>query len=1024
MTLSITLSLVFFTACAVYTLIGLTVFFRNTKYSLNRVFLLMCLSLSIWAFCFSIVNSAPNQQDALFWRNLSALGWGVMHSFSLHFLIILTENNGIFKRKWLYIPLYLPAAVNIFVFTIAGLLDSNWHVYHLLRSEAGWVNESLTAWDWYFNVYFISFAAVGMYLLFRWGWKSVDFQKRKQARLLLISYGVAMVLGALTDNFLNLALASAVPPMGVVFTLMPITAIVYSMKRYGLMKQERVHIIAPGQILSDVNLLRFYDVLSLVFILGAALNFAALCFFYHTPLPSVLGSSLVLFAYGLIIRIIRHLPRKSLFQETSFIVLVAAAIPLITLRFMNTAGVTVWAMPFIFLTLSVVYNKRRMMYAVALGFLVTEIVLWMHVPEVLVRVEASDYIGRIGIFGIAIWLAYYVNEVYIQRLKENEMQISFQKMLLEISAEFRNVTETDLDDKINAMLALCGEYFQVDRTILVSLSPGHKTHEWKNANDPDVAVLPVDVSENSFLWWKSQMEHKKIIEIQDVDMLPPEAAEEKAFLGSKGIRSLIALTVMEKEMPLALLSFGSIRNTKIWRNEHKEMLRILVNMLSDAISKVEAEKEISYMAYYDSLTGLPNRTLYLNRLKLAIEAARRSGEVIGVVFVDLDSFKEVNDTIGHPGGDEMLVQMAKRLAGCLRKYDTVSRFGGDEFLILLTRINSIEDIQKIVDKIMYSFTRPLTLRGQEFFITASAGIAVFPKDGEDAVTLIRNADQAMYNSKENGKNQSTIFSLEKKEELLQKAKLTNSLHRALERDELELFYQPQVDVVSRRIIGCEALIRWHHPDSGLISPVDFIPIAETTGLIDPIGKWVLRTACRQTKLWQKMGLPSLRMAVNLSVEQFRKKDIVEAVSETLRVTGLESRFLELELTESTITIEADYIVAALEELKRLGVTIAIDDFGTHYSSLSRLKNMPLDRLKIDIQFVRGIPENRKDEAIAKTIIQLARNLGLHVIAEGVETKEQYEFFREQKCDEIQGYYFFRPMPAGELEAILIEQEKQ
>ena len=1016
--------MVFFTACAVYTLIGLTVFFRNTKYSLNRVLLLMCLSLSIWAFCFSIVNSAPDQQAALLWRNLSALGWGVMHSFSLHFLIILTENNRIFKRKWLYIPLYLPAAVNIFVFTIAGLIDSNWHVYHLFRSQAGWVNESLTVWDWYFNVYFISFAVIGFYLLFRWGWKSVDFQKRKQTRLLLISYGVAMVLGALTDNFLNLALASAVPQMGVVFTLIPIMAIVYSMKRYGLMKQERVHIIEPGQILSDVNLLRFYDVLSLVFILGAALNFAALYFFYHTPLSSVLGSSLILFAYGLIIRIIRYLPRKSLFQETSFIVLVAAAIPLITLRFMNTAGVTVWAMPFIFLTLSVVYNKRRMMYAVALAFLVTEIVLWTHVPEALVRVEASDYIGRIGIFAITIWLAYYVNEVYIQRLKENEMQISFQKMLLEISAEFRNVTETDLDDKINVMLALCGEYFQVDRTILVSLSPGHRTHEWKKTNGPDAAVLPDDVSENSFLWWRSQMEHKKIIEIQDVDMLPSEAAEEKAFLGSKGIRSLIALTVMEKDMPSALLSFGSTRNTKIWRDDHKEMLRILVNMLSDAIAKVEAEKEISYMAYYDSLTGLPNRTLYLNRLRLAIEAARRSGEVIGVVVVDLDSFKAVNDTIGHPGGDEMLMQMAKRLAGCLRKYDTVSRFGGDEFLILLTRINSIDDIQKIVDKIMYSFTRPLTLRGQEFFITASAGIAVFPTDGEDAVTLVRNADQAMYNSKENGKNQSTIFSLEKKEELLQKAKLTNSLHRALERDELELFYQPQVDVVSRRVIGCEALIRWHHPELGLVSPVDFISIAEKNGLIDPIGKWVLRTACRQTKLWQQMGLPPLRMAVNLSVEQFRKKDIVEVVSNTLRITGLESQFLELEITESTIIIEADYIVAALEELKRLGVTIAIDDFGTHYSSLSRLKNMPLDRLKIDIQFVRGIPENKKDEAIAKTIIQLARNLSLHVIAEGVETKEQYEFFRQQHCDEIQGYYFFKPMPAAELEAILLEQGKQ
>lgn len=1023
MSLPLAYSIAYFMAFAVYVFLGLYIFFRNTKSNLNRIFFMLCLSLCTWAFCFSIINSAPDHQTAILWRQLSAFGWGIMHSFSLHFLIILTENDGIFKKKWLYIPIYLPPAVNMAVFAVGGIADEKWHVYNMVLSGSGWVNKSLGAWDWYFNAYFIIFALVGLYLLFRWGQMSVDSRKKKQARLLLISYGVAMVLGALTDNFLNLIINVDVPQMAVVITLIPIMSIVYSMLRYNLMGRETVNKAEPGKILSESSLVIFYDVLSMVFILGGILNFAALYFFFDTPLLSVLYSSLILFIYGVVIRIIRHLPQESLFQETVLIILVSAVIPLILLRFIEGSGLTVWAIPFIFLMLSIVYNKRRMMYAITFSFLVTEIILWIINPVVMVQVDASDHIARIGIFGITFWLAYYVNKVYIERLKENESQISFQKMVLQISADFGKAAELNLDDKINAMLKLSGEYFHVDHAFFVSMSHKTKTHEWKNTGIRDEEIQLTEAGGINFLWWRSQLIRDAVIEIPDVEMLPLEASEEKSFLKGKNIKSLVGLSVKDKDVPTGLLLFASVKDTRVWREDQKELLRLLTNMLSDAISKVEAEKEISYMAYYDSLTGLPNRTLYLNRLEQAIESTYRSGEIIAVVFIDLDSFKAVNDTIGHHGGDELLVEMANRLSSCLRKHDTVSRFGGDEFLILLTQIDREEDVQKIVDKIMHNFERPVTIRDQEFFVTASAGIAIYPTDGENAETLIRNADLAMYESKENGKNQSTSFSSKKEEELQQKTKLTNSLYRAQERKELELYYQPQVDVISGKIIGCEALIRWHHPDLGMVSPAAFIPIAEKTGLIDPIGKWVLQTACIQNKKWQDSGLPPLRMAVNLSVEQFRNKDLVEFVAGTLRETGLKPHFLELELTESTIIREAAYIISVLKELKLLGVTIAIDDFGTHYSSLSRLKSIPLDRLKIDMQFVHGISENSKDAAIAKTIIQLARNLNLHVIAEGVENEKQYAFFKEEKCDELQGYYFYRPMPASELEAILKRQGK-
>ena len=319
---------------------------------------------------------------------------------------------------------------------------------------------------------------------------------------------------------------------------------------------------------------------------------------------------------------------------------------------------------------------------------------------------------------------------------------------------------------------------------------------------------------------------------------------------------------------------------------------------------------------------------------------------------------------------------------------------------------------------MKSFSKSLTVNGQEFFITASAGIAVYPEDGEEADSLIKHADMAMYSSKGGGKNKYTLCSQVMKDDTMKKMQLTNSLYRAQGRNELVLYYQPQVDIATKKIIGMEALIRWKHPELGMIPPSVFIPIAEQTGLINPIGQWVLRTACRQNKLWQEKGLPPIRTAVNLSVEQFRSSNLAHIIKNTLEETGLQPELLELEITESIAIEETESIISILNELKMLGVTIAIDDFGTEYSSLSQFKELPIDRIKIAMPFVQGISVNTKDEAIVEVLIHLARSLGINVIAEGVETELQLAFLTQGKCDEFQGYYFYKPMPAEELEKIL------
>ena len=451
------------------------------------------------------------------------------------------------------------------------------------------------------------------------------------------------------------------------------------------------------------------------------------------------------------------------------------------------------------------------------------------------------------------------------------------------------------------------------------------------------------------------------------------------------------------------------------QNDLKESIQKLNKEMADHLI---AQERIKYLAYHDHLTGLPNRLLFSDRLNQSILLAPRIEGTIGVIFLDLDNFKIVNDAMGHDQGDELLKLVATRLSGVVRKSDTVARIGGDEFIIMVQDLKNVDGAIKIADKIINSFNQPFKINDQDTYISASMGVSIYLTDGEDVETLIKNADMAMYQAKEMGKNQYVFCSPLMKTNIIESMKLGNSLHRALERDELVIYYQPQVSYSSKKIVGLEALLRWNHPELGLISPCRFIPIAEQTGLIIPIGDWVLRNACMQNKAWQDAGLPRIRVAVNLSIIQFQNLNIANQIADILRETGLDPNYLELEITESIVMKEADYIVQTLNALKKLGITIALDDFGTDYSSLRYLKQLPIDRIKIAMPFVQGIAVNDKDEAITKAIIVLARNLEMSVIAEGVETKQQQNFLTRRMCDEMQGFYYYKPMPAREIEAIL------
>jgi diguanylate cyclase (GGDEF)-like protein len=438
-------------------------------------------------------------------------------------------------------------------------------------------------------------------------------------------------------------------------------------------------------------------------------------------------------------------------------------------------------------------------------------------------------------------------------------------------------------------------------------------------------------------------------------------------------------------------------------------------------AKLKHAQRVEYLAYHDGLTGLPNRSMFSKVLNQSISEAHRYDRRLAVAFLDLDRFKQINDTLGHEAGDQLLKEVGARLKGCVRDSDTVARLGGDEFVVLLPELKDEKYAAIVAQKILAAAAKPFSLMGQEFRVTASIGISTYPQDGQDEQTLTKNADIAMYQAKAEGKNNFQFYSEKLNANSLERLTLESSLRHALERKEFRLYYQAKRDIASGRITGMEALLRWEHPDLGIVAPMQFIPVAEETGLIVPIGKWVLKTVCLQSISWQRQGLPALSIAVNMTARQFLDEHLLADIAFLLTETGMNPHLLEIELNESLLIHNVEKTMRILTGLKGLGVRIAVDDFGTGYSSLALLQRFPLDTIKIDRSLMRDVFGTPADTGLADAIIAMGKSLSLTVVAQGVETKEQAEHLRLHACDELQGFYFKRPLPVDEFTQLLRDQ---
>lgn len=1020
MTTLFILSIIFYIAASFYILLGVYVLYLNIKNIMNILFCLVCASLCAWAFSFSVGNFSDQYAVALFWRRFASIGWGIIFSYLLHFVLILTGRSKILHKWWVHVLIYLPAVISIYVFGISDRLSQS--IYQLKYTDSGWINTSVTPWDIFYNCYYGSFVLISFYLIWRWRQRATDPQVNRMSGILLGSFISAVAVGTLTEFVINTYTDMRLPQIAPVVAVFPILCCFYSVKHYGLMLPKTAPASEQGMILNKDSYDSVYRVMALVLLFGAILNFGTQYYFNHSDLLPALLFSTGIFVVGSLVQILQISKLRNDVKDILFMILLALFIPVLNFQYINSASITVWAAPFIFIMVSVVFNRWYLAVVLGISSMLTQLIVWYIKPSTLATVNESDFIVRIGFLGLALWFSRYINAIYIKRLKQNEEQYKFQKMVSGISAEFISVDEDNLYDKIMMFLAMCAKHFQIERTFFISMSGAIRSVEWYQPGlEAAIDNFP-DLTGGYYPNWVEEIQKRELICIPDVDLLPPMARNELDKLKMFQVKSLMAVPLTRKGKDLGLLFFCTDKDKHTCTEDQKELLKITANILADAMLKTLSEKEISNLAFNDPLTGLPNRTRCEYRLSHMLQEADEN-QSIWVYYLDLDAFKSVNDTIGHMGGDELLNEVAKRLSEQLRQGAFAARFSGDEFILVQPGI-SREQAAKEAEYLLEILNQPFFVRDQEFFITGSIGVAMYPVDGSSSEELIKNADLAMYESKKAGKNHYSLCSQEMKENVIRKMKLSNSLYRALERDELVLYYQPQINAVTKEISGFEALLRWNHSEFGMISPDVFIPIAEQTGLINQIGEWVLRAACIQNKQWQEMGLVNSRVAVNLSAEQFRDRKLSKIIKRILEETCLEPRCLELEITESTAGKDEDNVHKMLNELKQLGVSISIDDFGMEYSSLNRLKILPIDQLKIDILFVRNLFKSDKDEAIVRTIIQLAKNLELNVIAEGVEQEEQYEFLKKEGCDEIQGYYFYRPMPAAEIEKLLVLKRQQ
>lgn len=987
-TISVVMSVILLFAGVVHLSLGVYAIFLDSSSRLNRVFFASTVSLFIWAGSFSVAIISPTEEIVMFWRRIAALGWGTFYALMVIFIIVLTRHKinriGHKERgipyRWL---LFVPALICVYVFSISNQLTSE--NYNLVNTYYGWRNVSMrNQWDNFFNVYYIGYSILGIAMLLDWRRRSAITREKKQSTLIISTLLLAFVLGSTTDILLDYLVGITLPELGVVFLVIPIAAIWYSIKNYGFMA------LGPSQISEDL-VRHMSDGLIL-------LN-------RDCQIEMTNPAGLKMLGYDqteIVGKTINSLIERSAEFNGSYFDFKAFDYRINNMEIIMKTKDS---------------RKRQVLFS-------TEPIMDQFkdlMGIVCIFSDISDLIAREAqMKSIHDQLENTVHERTQELLLLNELQ----NILLEISTDFITLSQENFSDKIDSMFDKVGRFIGAERACTFKFDKENESIElsqiWHSEQmTPDLTPFE-RINSSDLTVAYSRFQEEKQLYITDVSTNSSIDEKLKEVLQRFEVKSMLAIPVETNKTFSGFITFDTVSKSIVWNQQEINVLKLLANILADGITRIESEQNINYLAYYDALTSLPNRIQFKRRL----EEQMNQGKPLCIVFIDLDDFKIVNDTLGHSIGDLVLVKVAELLKIIIGKKGLLSRMGGDEFIAYIDQYKEISEVEEILSRIYQVFQNPIQVDDHFFMVSFSAGIAFYPEDGITADEIIGNADTAMYAAKESGKNVYQVCTPQIKEEIAHKSKLISNLQNAIQNGELELHYQPQVALESSNIMGFEALIRWNSPVLGNVSPGVFIPIAESHGIIGDLGDWVLEEVCRQIRRWQKVGLTFGQIGVNVSVQQLKETNFVEKVKVLLERYEILPEYLEFEVTESAAMSERYSAIDTLVSLREMGIEIAIDDFGSDYSSLRRLKELPIDRLKIDQAFIKDLTEDPKNLAILKAIISLAKDLELKLIAEGVETLEQIDLLKQYSCDAVQGYYFYKPLNAKMCTILLAENPVQ
>lgn len=1039
---SVPLSVAFYLLSFALGILSYLLLVANFNKKIYYIMFFLVITVVINIFVESMLLYRPGIAS-VFWAKVQQLARVMRRPLLLHLAIMAYKPKYVDKKWWVAL-LYLPIIPPLLHFV---LLETDIKSFHICTLR---------------EIVLFLYTSLSVFFLF----KRAIHQERANERIFQLIVVLCLLLSAFSSPaeilFIRLFPTSSKPSnikdyLLLFFSTATMLATFWSVKDSGTIRL--IEGMSRHDLLRKGRKNQVYSFISLMFIINSAIYYGHSLYERNLAYREILPYCFFVCLLGAMIGIFKKLSisdsAKDLLLSFSVGLFIDLVVNNVSLQYLFP----IWFFIVFFMLLFVLLSNPFAIVTIGLITLAASTMRLMNLPTPsAISMRMADYSLGILLFGLISIAAFLLNMAFTKRLRAYQEQIRLQDLVTEISLSFTNISAKDVDKSIDRLLELAAHTFGMERAVIWLVdSTGLSawlTNEWyKEGIQPAKPIFPpvyiphfMDfyhvLSQNKILelssdYFETYYRTQPInpythLEVHSVLCIPLMAdGSSSGFLrrladsakeGSATRDLYTGAVENESSAPVmaGFIGFTSREPNKKWSETQRYLLRVFASTLLHIAVKAQSERTMYSMAFFDQLTSLPNRFYLEDALEQMIKSAEQTSSMLAVALIDLDSFKDVNDSFGHNVGDEVLKTVSKRLLEHLVAQETLVRFGGDEFIILLKGVQNEESVINRITGIMRAFAQPIKIGAQSFYITASAGVSIYPKDGKTSDTLIKHADMTMYVSKAKGKNRFGLCTEQLKQEIADETYLMNRLNTAIENNQLSLNYQPVVRLSDHAIVGYEALCRWHLPERGWVPPSVFIPLAERSSLINQIGAWVLETACRQTKRWHDGGGKKLPVSVNFSMRQFQEADLADTVVNILEQCKLDAKYLVIEITESTENRQEKTIENLVTDFANHGISIALDDFGMQYSSLNRLRVLPFSKLKIDMQFIRRITLDNKDRGLTQTIIQLAKNLNISVVAEGVETQEQLDILKDWGCDEVQGYFFYRPLTTPQMESLLLE----